>query len=59
MEGDEPGVAYEVAWVDNGSDDELTSRLAIGISGGAIPLEHIKLSPSNRGLAWGLNTLLF
>lgn len=54
MEEDEPDIAYEVAWVDNGSGG--ATRLAERI---AVLVEHVKLSPSNRGLAWGLNSLFF
>lgn len=51
MEEDEPDVSYELAWVDNGSED---AKLV-----DASQVEHVKLLEANMGLAWGLNSLFF
>ena len=71
MERDEPTVAYEVAWVDNGSsgasggggggggDGHAASLAAAWAAHPAAPLEHVRLEAENKGLAWGLNELFF
>lgn len=56
MERDEPDVPYEIAWVDNGSGQELTANI---FGDSARKIEHVHLNEENRGLASGLNKLLF
>jgi len=54
MEEDEPKhLRYEIAWVDNGSGDDLTSKIMESYQiEQALPLEQ------NTGLAYGMNLLI-
>ena len=54
MENDEPNdLKYEIAWVDNGSGEELTSEILK-----EFPMEHVLLLKENKGLAFGMNALI-
>ena len=54
MEHDEPpDLKYEIAWVDNGSGEELTSEISE-----EFPMEHVLLLKENKGLAFGMNALI-
>lgn len=54
MEHDEPKLRYEIAWVDNGSGDELTRPIEASYQ-----IEHALPLPQNAGLAYGMNLLIF
>lgn len=54
LELDEPKeLRYEIAWVDNGSDQDLTSKII-----STYEIEHALLLPQNMGLAYGMNLLI-
>jgi hypothetical protein len=55
MEEDEPDfLTYEIAWVDNGSDEVMTQGIA-----DSYQIEHALRLPQNMGLAYGMNLLIF
>lgn len=54
MEQDEPSVRYEIAWVDNGNANNLTTPIMESYQ-----IEHALLLPQNAGLAYGMNLLIF
>jgi hypothetical protein len=54
MENDEPeGLKYEIAWVDNGSDNELVQTIM-----DSYQIEHALPLDKNLGLAYGMNLLI-
>lgn len=55
MEEDEPSfLRYEIAWVDNGSQADMTQQIV-----NAYQIEHALRLPQNMGLAYGMNLLIF
>ena len=55
MEEDEPDwLRYEIAWVDNGSGPEHTDFILENYQ-----IDHALTLPQNRGLAYGMNLLIF
>jgi hypothetical protein len=54
LEQDEPdSLRYEIAWVDNGSGEELTQPIL-----DSFQIEHALALPNNMGLAYGMNLLI-
>jgi hypothetical protein len=54
MEEDEPEfLRYEIAWVDNGSGEEMTTSII-----DSYQIDHSVILPKNAGLAYGMNLLI-
>ena len=54
LEGTETDVAYEIAWVDNGSDEAERQALARDFK-----IEKALMLGTNYGIAYGFNSLFF